>query len=418
MSFKHVFIAVVLATGAIAAALLINAMRPAEEVAQPTADLVAATGKCAECHRRETSAIVHQFEQSAHARSGVTCLDCHRPVEGQKARDHRGFRLSAELTAKNCAACHTTEYEQYERSRHAGPAWAAVSGTRDFSEAQLALSEKYHPKASDRPPNILAMLEGPAAIQSGCQGCHSVGKPNHDGSFGTCIECHSRHAASIELARQPATCGQCHVGPDHSQIEIFNESKHGVLFRAQKSRYNLAADPKKLTTKDIMSPTCSTCHMSGLEGLNVTHDTTERLSYFLFAPISKKRPGYAQGRSRMMEVCNKCHSTSHTKAYFERAEQVVEATNEKVAKAQAIVAGLRKDGLLTDKPFDEPIEFVEFDFWHYFGRTAKHGAFMGGADFVQWHGNYELLHLQDELQTMADEIRRKAANAKDTSESG
>ncbi len=43
----------------------------------------------------------------------------------------------------------------------------------------------------------------------------------------------------------------------------------------------------------------------------------------------------------------------------------------------------------------------------YTTRTAKHGAFMGGADFVQWHGNYELLHKLAELKQMAKEIRAK-----------
>ena len=55
------------------------------------------------------------------------------------------------------------------------------------------------------------------------------------------------------------------------------------------------------------------------------------------------------------------------------------------------MAALRKDGLLTAPPFSQPIDFVYFDLWHYYGRTAKHGAFMGGADFVQWHGNYPML---------------------------
>ena len=59
-----------------------------------------------------------------------------------------------------------------------------------------------------------------------------------------------------------------------------------------------------------------------------------------------------------------------------------------MSTAQAIVDGLRKDGVLKGKPFENPIDFVLFDLWHYDGRTSKHGAFMGGADFVQWHGNY------------------------------
>ena len=37
-------------------------------------------------------------------------------------------------------------------------------------------------------------------------------------------------------------------GPDHSQIEIYHESKHGVLYNAQKSEMNLKASPKALTT--------------------------------------------------------------------------------------------------------------------------------------------------------------------------
>jgi hypothetical protein len=61
------------------------------------------------------------------------------------------------------------------------------------------------------------------------------------------------------------------------------------------------------------------------------------------------------------------------------------------------------------------IEFVYFDLWHYYGRTAKHGAFMGGADFVQWHGNYELLLHKVELKEMAHEIRAKETN-KETKE--
>jgi hypothetical protein len=34
--------------------------------------------------------------------------------------------------------------------------------------------------------------------------------------------------------------------------------------------------------------------------------------------------------------------------------------------------------------FSNPIDLFNFDFWHYDVRTSKHGAFMGGSDFVQW----------------------------------
>ena len=405
MSFKSVFIAVFLGTCLIVIALIFNANRPATDTNQPSPDFVRATGKCPTCHRRETSAVVHQFERSEHAKHGVSCLDCHRVVDGQEQQAHRGFTIAKELTAKNCSECHSTEYTQFLRSRHAAPAWAAVSGARDFTAEQIAFAEKYHKGAVNRPANPLAIAEGDSAINVGCLGCHDIGKPNADGSIGSCTDCHARHSSSVALAREPETCGQCHMGPDHSQLEIYGESKHGVLYNAQHADMNLAAAPKTLTTADMSVPTCSTCHLSGLDGLNVTHDTTERLSYWLFAAVSDKRPTYQQGQDAMKETCLKCHARSQVEKFYQEAEGVVVDTNEKINEAVALMKSLREDGILTDTPFDEPIEFLYFDLWHYYGRTAKHGAFMGGADFVQWHGNYELLLKMTEMKQIAKELR-------------
>ena len=396
----------------LAVAYFVHSKRPAREVSQPSPELVKATGKCAACHRKETSAIVHQFESSKHASVGVTCLHCHRPAEGQIGVDHKGFKISTQMTSKNCAQCHSTEYEQYERSRHAAPAWSAVAGRDDFTPTQLSLGEKYHKGAVDRPANVLAKVEGKGVLAKGCLGCHSIGKPNADGSFGSCTECHSRHSTSIALARAPTTCGQCHMGPDHSQIEIYNESKHGALFASQRDSMNLAAPAKALTTEDMPIPTCSTCHMSGLDGLKVTHDVTERLSWYLFAPVSAKRPGYQRGQVEMKEVCTKCHARSSVERFYKEAEVVVASTNEKIQAVQKITASMRAEGLLTPAPFDESAEFIDFDLWHYYGRTAKHGAFMGGADFVQWHGNYELLNLSVKLKEMREELRQKRSHDK------
>lgn len=413
MSFRSVFIAVVIATGLIVAAFVLNGIRPDVEVEQPTAELVRATGKCASCHREETAAIVAEFETSAHAREGTNCLDCHRPVEGQDSLEHRGFTISGDVTSKNCQQCHADQYRQFVRSRHAAPAFAAVRGREPFTDDQVALAERYHPGAVDRDPNALALLEGEAAITAGCISCHSIGQPNGDGSIGKCTKCHARHQTSIRLAREPRTCGQCHMGPDHSQIEIYEESKHGVIFTARKDLMNLEADPDELTPRDMPVPTCATCHMSGLGDEGVTHDVTERLSYFLFAAVSERRPTYRQGRDAMQAVCTNCHTQEHADRFYAEAEDVVAATNEKVAGARALVDSLRAEGLLTPAPFDEPAEFVYFDYWHYYGRTAKHGAFMGGADFTQWHGNYELLKEMVELREIARDLRSGGHGAPD-----
>ena len=91
-----------------------------------------------------------------------------------------------------------------------------------------------------------------AAAVNGCWQCHGsevkvlangrldpatwpntgIGRINPDGSEGSCTACHSRHAFSAAQARTPDTCGKCHMGPDHPQIEIYNESKHGIAYRA------------------------------------------------------------------------------------------------------------------------------------------------------------------------------------------
>jgi hydroxylamine dehydrogenase len=94
MSFRGVFITVFLGTALLVAAFMVNARRPEREVGHPTAALARATGKCAECHRQETSAIVHEFEMSRHSATGVNCLECHQATEGQEKLDHRGFTIA------------------------------------------------------------------------------------------------------------------------------------------------------------------------------------------------------------------------------------------------------------------------------------------------------------------------------------
>jgi len=407
MSFRSVFIAVVIAFALILAAFLINRARPRVETEQPTAALVTATGKCAECHLRTQYAVVHQFEMSMHARKGVNCLDCHQPAAGQEKKDHNGFVISTKLTAGNCRGCHEDIYQQFLRSRHAGPAWAAIYGEKGLTPQQVNFSETYQPGGTRRPPHPFVQIEGGSAMTSGCEQCHSVGKPNADGTIGNCTVCHARHTSSVRIARLPTTCSQCHMGPDHSQIEIYEESKHGVMFEAQERLLNLDAPPKTLTTRDMFVPTCATCHMSGINGLGMTHEPSERLSYYLANAITDKRPNYAAAQARMKQVCSQCHTPALIDRVYSQGGQVVQSTNRRVQAAQEIVNGLRKDGLLTGPPFSQPIDFVFFDLWHYDGRTSKHGAFMGGADFVQWHGNYPMLQKTVQLRAMEEELRRQ-----------
>ena len=412
MSFRSVFLAVLIAFALILGAFLVNRARPKIETDQPSAALVRATGKCAECHARTQYSIVHEYEMSTHAAKGVNCLDCHQPATNQEKKDHHGFVISTQLTAGNCRACHEAIYQQFLHSRHAAPAWAAIYGEKGLTPEQVNFSETYQPGGTRRPPHPFVQLEGGSAMTSGCEQCHSVGKPNADGTIGNCTACHTRHTSSVAIARRPTTCAQCHMGPDHSQIEIYEESKHGMMFQAQEHLLNLNAPPKALTTRDMFVPTCATCHMSGINGLGVTHDPSERLSYYLANAITEKRPDAAAHQAHMKQVCLQCHTPALVDRIYTQAEQVVQVTNDRVRTAQDIVNGLRKDGVLTGPPFSNQIDFVYFDLWHYDGRTSKHGAFMGGADFVQWHGNYPMLQKTVELKAMAAELRKEHGHAK------
>ena len=85
MSFRSVFIAVVIGFGAGARRLPGQPAAAApSRPTQPTAAFVRATGKCAECHAKQQYSVVHEYELSAHAKKGVNCLECHQPAEGQE----------------------------------------------------------------------------------------------------------------------------------------------------------------------------------------------------------------------------------------------------------------------------------------------------------------------------------------------
>ena len=112
------------------------------------------------------------------------------------------------------------------------------------------------------------------------------------------------------------------MGPDHSQIEIYNESKHGVMFAAQRHLLKLDADPRTLTTRDMFVPTCATCHMSGINGLKVTHNPSDRLGWYLADAITTHRPNYLQAQINMKQVCTQCHTQAAVDRVYAQGEQV------------------------------------------------------------------------------------------------
>jgi hydroxylamine dehydrogenase len=114
----------------------------------------------------------------------------------------------------------------------------------------------------------------------------------------------------------------------------------------------------------------------------------------------------------MKDICVQCHTPPLIDRVYQEAEAVVESTNEKILGGKVIMDALRQDGVLTGPAFNRPIDFKYFDLWHYYGRTSKHGAFMGGADFIQWHGNYPILQHLVEIRSEAEELRKAHGTAR------
>ncbi len=373
--------------------------------------LARSSDPCAVCHRVETPGIVEQYGHSTMAAANVACKDCHSvEADHPGAVAHEGSWVLPSPSAAMCERCHTQEVAQFEASRHSLPAYTAMTGIEPLSEPQKAAYSAI-PEGSyapDKQRNALYALEGPDVTRFACESCHDVGKPHVDGSVGQCQKCHLRHEFSLEQARKPETCNNCHIGPDHPQWEIYEESAHGIAYMTGGDRWNWGAEPGTLTVSDFPAPTCATCHISGFGTSPTTHDVGDRLSWYLFSSISVRRPDWEANLGRMQGVCKSCHNDEFVASLYTDADKATEAINAWVTESNTIVQPLKDAGLLTDAQFDQSIDFTLFETWHHWGRTAKFGSWMQGADYVQWHGAYEILSDLVELRELTEEKLQQA----------
>jgi hypothetical protein len=366
---------------------------------------------CVVCHRRTTPGIVTQYGHSTMAAAEVTCRNCHEvEPDYPGAVEHEGTQVLAQPTTAMCQPCHTAEVAQYNQSRHGLPAYVAYAGTQDLTPELLEAYEAI-PEGGAGPNkmrNALHALEGREITRFACEACHNIGQPQADGSVGECAKCHLRHEFSLEQARKPETCNYCHIGPDHPQWEIYHESPHGIAYATDGDNWNWDAEIGTLTVEDFPAATCAICHMSGFGATSTTHDVGDRLTWYLFAPISERRPAWQDNRTRMQNVCRECHNDNFVQTLYTDADAATEAVNAWVRESDEMVAPLLEQGLMTEEPFDEPIDFLYFELWHHWGRTAKFGTWMQGPDYVQWHGAYEVLSDLAELQELVDEKLEQA----------
>ncbi len=424
---------------------------------------------CVECHKQSSPGIIEHWEFSTHAVKGIGCVECHQASEADiDAFNHYGTTIATIVTPMDCARCHQVEYDEFTNSHHAKAGNILASLDNHLAETVEGNREPFNPH-SPTPGRSFDSVDGMASVNVGCRQCHGskvalegtdgtlitvddlkpdasgaptnlaavakvvrdangrpklaasswpntgIGRLNLDGSRGSCSACHSRHDFSPRRARQPENCGKCHLGPDHPQKEIYEESKHGVAFRDLHDHMNLDGDTWILGKDYAQAPTCATCHMSGhsKNGGKVTHDPSERISWTNRPPVSLAMDTDAEGkvitetdpekrqalihsswqskRQNMEQVCLHCHTQPYVESFYKQYDDFVVNYNEKFAKpGQAIMAALAKEKLLTPMQFDEEIEWTWFYLWHHEGRRARHGASMMAPDYAHWHGMYEV----------------------------
>ncbi len=431
---------------------------------------------CVDCHEKSSPGIIDHWAGSTHALKGVGCVECHKASKDDADHfEHWGATIATIVTPLDCSRCHPTEYKEFTNSHHAKAGNILASLDNFLAETVEGAREPFNPH-SPTPGMSVDKVNGMASVNVGCKQCHGsavalvgtdeslityqelkpnpndpdqekrgkptnldavakikrtedgrptldpatwpntgIGRLNLDGSKGSCSACHSRHDFSPRRARQPENCGKCHLGPDHPQKEIYEESKHGVAYRDLKDKMNLDAHKWVLGEDYTQAPTCATCHMSGNKQNNgrVTHDPGERISWTNRPPVSivmdtdirgvviketdpeirKKlvHDRWQDKRGRMKQVCTHCHTGPYVNAFYKQYDDFVINFNEKFAKpGKKIITSLKAGGLLTKVNFDEKIEWTWFYLWHHEGRRARHGASMMAPDYAHWHGMYEV----------------------------
>lgn len=428
----------------------------------------AASQSCVACHQKLTPGIIDHWTGSTHAEKGVGCLECHKADKSDAdAFNHEGHWVATIVTPRDCSKCHKKEYEEFEQSHHAKGGNILASLDNFLAETVEGSREPFKPFNPHSPTMGVTEVNGMASANVGCKQCHGskvalqatsgepitlddlkpgpdgkptnldavarikkspsgqpifdeaswpntgIGRLNLDGSLGSCSACHSRHDFSPRRARQPENCGKCHLGPDHPQKEIYEESKHGVAFRDLKDHMNLDAHKWILGETYTQAPTCATCHMSAHSKQGtpvVTHDPGKRLSWTNRPPVSRLLDNWEDNRKEMQNVCANCHTSNYITAFYKQYDDFVINYNEKFAKpGEAIMKALRAGNLITKSDFDEEIEWTWFYLWHHEGRRARHGASMMAPDYAHWHGMYEVAErFYQELIPQAREIAEHA----------
>lgn len=454
------------------------------------------TDECLGCHESDTPGIVADWRRSRHAMTtpaaalklperrrrmssshvpaplrevAVGCFECHgqRAQAHQDTFEHNDYRIHTVVSPADCQTCHPVEAEEY-----AGSKKAHAVGNLDRNPLYHTLVDTItvgvRPPHKPPPPAALGVNHGRT-----CFACHGtrvemrglktivsaggdevqvpvlarwpnmgVGRVNPDGSLGACTACHPRHGFSIEVARDPRTCAQCHLEPDVPAWNVYAESKHGNIFLARGKDWNLSAVPW-VVGRDFQAPTCATCHNAlvttedGEVVAERTHDFGARLWVRIFGLIySHPQPTHgdtsiirnADGlplpttfagkpaaqylippaeqqkrRGVMKRVCQACHGTSWAEGHLAQLDETLLETDAMVGAATALMQRAWARGLADPaNPFDEPLEHHWVQQWLFYANSVRYAAAMGGPDYAAFKNGW--WYLTTNLATMREAV--------------
>lgn len=457
-----------------------------------------ATAECILCHEMATPGIVADWQRSHHANitpadalqadelsrrisadsvpeelatSSVGCFECHglNTEDHADSFEHNGYQINLVVSPKDCATCHPVEQAQYHNSKKAH----AVANLRDnpvyhqFETQVTGLKQVTDHGISSMEPSAhtagetcyachgtvvevkgmqtldtpLGEVEVPVLTNWPNQG---VGRINPDGSRGACTACHPRHSFSIEIARKPYTCAQCHVEPDVPAYDVWKESKHGNITLSESSHYDWSAVPWKIG-QDFKAPSCAVCHVSLLVDTydeviaERSHDFGSRLWLRIFGlPTSHPQPAHgltttlrnsdglpmpvnfkgepateglispdemAKRQATMSAVCGGCHSTSWVTGHFEQFDAAVAEIDQMVIETTALMIEAWDKGIVDpSNRFDEPLEHMWVNQWLINASASRYATAMNGQDYAAfkygwWGLSQTLAKIHEKVKT-------------------
>jgi hypothetical protein len=482
--------------------LLISALS-AIPVGLSAAELSVDSEACIDCHAIVTPGIVGDWRGSRHARvipaealtqeprqrristetvpdgladTVVGCAECHTMnAEGHPGSfEHNGFIVHTVVSPADCAGCHPVEVEEFAENLM-GQAYGNLVNNPVY-QMMVDSTNGMHVYEQE-----VMTFHGsdPVSDADSCLACHGtdvkvtgsetrdtemgemdfptlsnwpntgVGRLNPDGSSGACSSCHTRHQFSIEMARKPYTCGQCHKGPDVPAYKVYSVSVHGNIQKAMDTYWDYQAVPWTVG-KDFTAPTCATCHASEVvdeQGellAKRSHRMNDRLPWRIFGlPYAHPHPISADtttivnsaglnlpteldgtsvseflideeeraGRQTTMEaICLGCHSRQWVDGHFLRLDTSIETSNHMTLQATKIISQAWEEGLATGipqgaNPFNEAIELKWVEQWLFFGNSVRFATAMGGADYGvfadgRWTQNKNLQEMHDYLKLL------------------